>query len=109
MFAIAFCYVKVRRKAPAFHTFHTCLFSDMQAKGLFLASTKRDASPNNTRYTQQGSFRPHESLCIKRCAFFYISPFNRSSNFGFVSGKISIISLHARIRYFNDISSAVAE
>jgi len=45
MFGIAFCYVKVRRKAPAFHTFHNYLFSDMQAKGL-LFLTKRDASPN---------------------------------------------------------------
>ena len=54
MFGISFRYVKVRtcpsidgRKAPAFHTFHNCLFSDMQAKGLLLALTKRDASLNS--------------------------------------------------------------
>jgi len=46
MFVITFRYVKVRRKAPTFHTFYNCLFSDMQAKGLLLALTKRDASLN---------------------------------------------------------------
>src|ERR1035437_2020483 len=59
MFGIVFRYVKVRtcpsidgRKAPAFHTFHNCLFSDKQAKGLLLVLTKRDASLNKKNYAK---------------------------------------------------------
>ena len=71
MFGIASRYVKVRRKAPAFHAFHNCLFSNMQAKSLLLALTKRDASPNK-KTTLNGDLPANERGVCYEVVYFLI-------------------------------------